>query len=134
MKRLKKATIMFATAGLLTFWIAAPAQAATESIWGNQCETGWKNYTVNRETTPEGVKFTPTDMFRWQTSPILERLTLRLNHPNNTPLSAAKAWETGDAGQKSIVTGLVTGTKFRMASTGYSPSVGDCDWAGSLVY
>lgn len=130
MYNVKKRLYVGAFALITAIALTTPAVAASANISGTTSSASWVNYTQDRTSTLSTISFTPSNLLH-QGGPVYN-LNLRLNNTNNTPLSSSQSWT--NYSNKNIMTGLATGTKFRMAACCYSAATGDHVWAGKLTY
>lgn len=127
--RFLSALVPVAVAALVLVATPAPAQATTTSIEGWVYTSTWTHYSTTRSTTGT-VKFTPSNLL-YQAGPV-SVLNLRLRRTNGTWLSNSVQWQ--NYSQKTIISGVSSGTQFRISACCYSSTGGDPYWAGSLVH
>ena len=108
--------------------VVTTAQAV--AISGTTTKTTWQNYSTKRTATSAGVSFNPSNLLYQGGS--AQFLGLKLINPEGGRISNPTYWySTGN--RKSIISGLATGTEFRLSACCYSTTGKDSYWAGSLI-
>lgn len=116
-------------------WPAVPASATTITLSGTVGSTGWTFYTTVRATQQNFVAFTPDDLLDRPSGADTGILSLKLrNGAGTADLSGPQTWTELDMASKTLVSGLATGTQFRMAACCYQNWHNDFFWSGTLTY